>query len=128
MSTPFSFSGSLNFPPDAGQQAIAIAMAMSGVVDSTEPGVVLKLTGSGTRVLDLGTLPAAGLKGLLIKLDAAVGAVPIKVQFNGGGAPGASEISPGGFLAIGSPNPVAGITAISIVFTADSTVRVWVLG
>ncbi len=127
MAVPFSFSGALNFPPDVGLPNVAIPIAMSGQFDSADPGQILKLTGGGSESVDLGTLPAAGLKGLLVKVDAGASA-PVNLRFNAGDADGQVEISPGGFMAIGSPSPVTGITALTVVYTADVTVRVWVFG
>lgn len=127
MSIPFSFSGSLNFPPDTGQPTLSIAIATSGQFDSAEGGQILKLTGAGTEVVELGTVPAEGLKALLVKVDAGASVLPVNLRFNGGGASGQVEVSPGGFFALGSPAPGTGITALSIVFASDVTVRVWAL-
>ncbi len=52
--------------------------------------------------------------------------MPVHVRVNGQAI--GEEIAPGGFKALGSPQPVAGITAVSIVHTSSNTVRIWALG
>ncbi len=128
MTVPFSFTGTLAFPPDAGQPNVNVPLAFSSQFDSADPGQILKLTGAGTKTLDLSTVPAAGVKYLLIKLDGGQGVVPVNVRFNGGGSSGQVEISPGGFVMIGSPAPTTGITAADVVYTSAATVRVWAFG
>jgi len=97
---------------------------MSSQFDSANEQV-LNLSGSGTAVIPFGTVPAAGLKGLLIKVDASTTAAAITVAIDGGTP---FEVSPGGFVAVGSPAPVAGITSVSIAYTSANKVRVWALG
>ncbi len=125
--TPFTLSGNLSYPPDTGEPNANRPFSGSGSFSSNVENV-LQLVGAGTYVVGMGTVPAAGAKGLLVEVDPATTAVPIQVQYNTGTAAGAVEVSPGGFFAYFNPNPVAGITAISIVYTADVGVRVRVLG
>ena len=124
MTTPFAFAGSFQLPPDSGSPADPIAFNMSSQFDSLNEQV-LNLTGSGTKVIPFGTVPAAGLKGLLLKVDANPTGTPVTVAINGGTP---FEVSPGGFVALGSPAPVAGVTAISVTHTSANKVRVWALG
>ena len=125
MSSPFSFAGSFQLPADVGLEPDAIAISTAGIFDS-EAKQVLRLVGSGTAIVPLGTTPVAGLKGLLIKVDANPTGAPILVTLNGGTQP--TEIAPGGFLAMGSPSPVAGITSVSISYTSTNKVRIWAIG
>lgn len=128
MSTPFSWNGVLNLPPDTGQPIQSIEFGGSAQFDGRATAV-LKLTGSGTHSVCFGTV-AAGAKGILVEVDAdSTGLLsPVNIQVNGGGAPGQMEVSPGGFWAYFNPSPVAGITSMDIVYTSDATVRVWILG
>src|SRR5262249_45999410 len=127
MATPFSFQGALHLPPDACIAAVPIPMHMQGQF-SSKTDIELKLQGGGTIDVPLGTLGPAGLKGLLIKVDASADptAAPIVVKTNG--QQKGEEIAPGGFLAIASPLPKDGIKAITITYTSENTVKVWALG
>lgn len=125
MSTPFSFAGTFQLPADTGLEPDPIAMSMSGQFDS-ENKQVLNLSGTGSVSVPFGTAPVAGLKGLLIKVDANATGAPVLVTINGGNTP--VEVSPGGFLALGSPIPGAGITSIDIAYTTANKVRIWALG
>lgn len=125
MSTPFSISGAFSYPADASLPADQIALAASGSFDH-EASAVLKLTGTGTKTVDMGTIPAAGAKAFLVKLDAGSGVSPILVTLNGGTEP--LEIAAGGFILVSNPAPVAGVTDMSIAYTTPCTVRVWALG
>lgn len=93
----------------------------------------LELTGAQTYEIDLAMMPAAGLKGLLVEVETkdAAGATvtaPITLTWTSDGDPKSEELSPGGFFALASPTPTAGITALSIVSTANCIVRVTALG
>lgn len=123
--TPFAFAGTFQLPADAGLAADPISINMTGQYGS-ENRQVLDLVGTGTASIPFGTAPSAGLKGLLIKVDANPTSAPVLVTINGSADP--IEISPGGFIAVGSPTPGAGITSISIAYTTANKVRVWALG
>ena len=127
MPTPFSFQGALHLPPDACMAAVPIPMQMQGQF-SSKTDSELKLQGSGTMDVPLGTLGPAGLKGLLIKVDASADptAAPIVVKTNGQAK--GEEIAPGGFMAVGSPMPRDGIKSITITHTSDNTVKIWAVG
>jgi hypothetical protein len=60
-------------------------------------------------------------------VEAASPAVTILVRVNGE-VTGGIEVSSGGFLALGSPSPTAGITEIALVHTTAVNVRIWALG
>jgi hypothetical protein len=122
VSTPYTLSGSLIYPPDSGQPNATRSFSGSGNYDSkSEKDLVL--TGAGTEVIDFGTVAKA--KALVVEV-ASDAAAPVTFKLDG--SADEHEISPGGFLAIGSPSPTAGITALSIVHTDDANVKVYILG
>lgn len=127
MAVPFTLQGSLILPPDTGQPNTTIPFALASAFDG-DCSYVLNLLGSATKVIDFGSLAAPGLKGFLLEVDPSSTAAPINVRVNGGAALGQWEVSPGGFLAYGSPSPVTGITSMDIVYTTNVTVRLWLLG
>lgn len=93
----------------------------------------LELTGAQTYDVDLAMMPAAGLKGLLVELDTkdAAGATvtdAVSVRWTSNSVQKSEELSPGGFFALCSPTPVNGITALSIISTANAIVRLTALG
>ncbi len=122
---PFSITGQLSAPVDEGQPAIPRAFGISSNFNS-ESTERLILTGSGTKVVAFGSLGSPGAKGVLIEYIPAAGSLPVLITFNGG--TDTLELSPGGFLAYGSPAPAVGITSLSIAFTADCALRVWLAG
>lgn len=97
----------------------------------------LELTGAQTYVVDLAMMPAAGLRGLLVvvdSLDAAGSAIsaPVTLTWTSNAVSKSEKLMPStdapAFLAIGNPAPVTGITALSIVTTANAVVHVSALG
>lgn len=122
MSTAYSFSGSLLYPPDSGQPSATRAFSNSGSFDS-KVEYELVLTGAGTKVVDFGSIAKA--KAILVEV-ASSSLAPVKVKLSGG--TDQHEIAPGGFLSFGSPTPVVGITGLSIVHTDDAKVGVYILG
>lgn len=129
MGTPFSFSGTLSFPPDVAVPPELVGVAFAAQYDQFTWSM-MKLTGAGTKSVPFGNIAAPGVKAALIKVDAdpAGTAAPINLQWNAGGAPGEQEIAPGGFFILGSAVPVTGLTSLSIVYTTAVTVRVLLLG
>lgn len=127
MSTPFSFTGALNLPGDPTLPPEPIPFNFSSAFDS-EVKNRLTLTGSGTKVINFGTIGNSGVKYLAVKVETGQTAAPVQLQFNGGGASGEVEVSPGGFVIVASPSPAAGISALSIIYTANTTVNIWALG
>jgi len=130
VSTPFTYNGTLSYPMDVGIEPTSIPVAFAGNFDS-ESKATLKLVGAGTQVIDFGTIASTGAKVLQVEYDpdASPAAQPIQLQFNGGGAPGQLELTPGGFLTFGSMAPTAaGILTLSVVHAANATVRVRILG
>lgn len=125
MATPFTITGALNLPADAGLAASAITVGATGSFDS-ESKEVLKLTGVGSHSVDMGTLPAEGAKVVLVKVDAGSSVAPVLLTINGGVAP--IELAAGGVMLLSNPAPGAGVTSISIAHTTACVVRVWVLG
>lgn len=122
MATPFSFQGTLVYPPDSGQPAATRAFSNSGAFTSKQESF-LSIVGATTKVVNFGTV--VGAKVVLIELDASA-AAPINLLFNSSVTP--IEVAPGGFLALSSPAPSSGIIALSIVTTMDAVVRLCILG
>lgn len=126
MSTPFTVSGTLQLPPAPGLAVAPLPLAVSGVFDS-EADFTLNLSGSGTQVVDLGTIAGAGVKGLLITVDPNSTGQNITVKINGSST-GGIEISPAGGMLYANPVPSAGITGLQIVYATACTVRIWAIG
>lgn len=126
MSTPFSFSGTLSFPPDVGVPPELVEIAFSTNYDQFTWSK-MDLVGAGTKAVPFGGIIAPGIKMVLIKVDASGTAAPINVKVNGS-VTGLVEVSPGGFIVLGSSAPATGITSLDIVYTSNVTVRVLLLG
>lgn len=93
----------------------------------------LELTGAQTYDFDLAWAPSEGLKGLVITFDTTDGAGaavedPITLTWTSNVVSKSEELSPGGAFLLCSPTPTNGITALSIVTTANAIVRVAALG
>jgi hypothetical protein len=124
VATPFTISGELLLPVDPGQPNSPVPFGITDVFTS-KADLELSYTGSATETVQLSTVASVGLKALLIELDAISGPTvdPVYIRFNGGDASSKMEISPGGFLAYGSPVPVAGIVSFTITHTTDCKIR-----
>jgi len=81
------------------------------------------LEGSGTKVVDFGSVELAKAVLVVVASDAAA---PVVVKLNG--SSDGVELSAGGFMCLGSPNPDDGIEALSIVHTDDAGVNIYILG
>lgn len=131
MATPFTLLGTLNLPGTPGLPADPIPFGVSVAYDSKSSFEYNLPSSSGIKVVDFGTMPSSGVKALLITYDGTPplggGATP-PVSFTLNGGVTVYELSSGGFLCLGSPVPVAGITAMSISYTGAGKVRVWLLG
>lgn len=101
------------------------------------PGLRIELTGAQTYTIDLAMMPAEGLKALLVVVETVDAdnnpiTAPVTVRWTSNGVQKEEELSPSvdqaAFLAIGSPAPVNGITALEIESTANAVVRVSALG
>jgi hypothetical protein len=126
--TPFTLSGALALPPDTGQPQVSIPFSGSQNFKTKASGV-FNLTGAGTQAVDFGTIPAAGIKALLVEVDPdASGSLAAIILAINGSATGKIEVTPGGFLAYFNPAPAAGITALDLEHTTANCVRVWLLG
>lgn len=117
--------GTATFPPDEGAPAVPVAFGVSCQYSSVLDAKLV-MTGSGSQVVPFGTVAAPGAKAALLEYEAAAGAAPIQVRFNGG--TDSFELTPGGFLCWGNPAPAVGVTAITIVHAGDATVRVRLFG
>jgi hypothetical protein len=127
MTTPYTFQGALNLPGDTGLVAESIPFNFSSAFGSK---IIdgLQLAGSGTFVVNFGTIASPGAKFIAIRVEPDVAAAPVNLRWNGGGSSGQVEVAPGGFLILASPTPVAGITALSLVYTTNVTVSIWGFG
>lgn len=126
MSTAFSVDGKLNLPGAPGLPADALPFGLSSQYDSKAEFEFNLPAGPGTQAVNFGTMPAAGAKAVLVAYEPSASAPPVLLTVNGGNQP--IELSSGGFLALGSPAPAAGVTALSIAYTGAGRVRVWLLG
>ena len=121
MAKSFTFSGTLSYPPDAGQPSADRDFSQSGSFNS-KIEAELDLTGAGTQVVDFGS--ATKPKAILVEVRAD-SAAPVNLRWSGGAED--MEVAPGGFVAISSPSPSTGITALSIVHTDAAKVDVYIL-
>jgi hypothetical protein len=122
MSTPYTFSGTLVYPPDDGQPAVARPFSVSGQYD-VKAEFDYDLLGGGTQVVDFGSVSDAKAIQIEVAADAQA---PVNVRFNGGTDD--VEISAGGFLCAANPAPSTGVSALSLVHTNDAKVQVRILG
>lgn len=118
-------SGTASYPPDDGQAAVPVQFGYSGQYTSVVDSKLVE-TGAGTRVVPFGSIGAPGAKVAVIEYEAAVGAAPVNLRFNGG--TDNFELAPGGLLVWANPSPSIGITALSIVRTGDCSIRVRLFG
>jgi hypothetical protein len=127
MSFNIAFSGTFSTPPYTGQSDCPVPINLTVQYDCKSCHRY-ELSGSGTQAVDLGSLPSTGAKMLVVQVDAdaSPAAAPINLRINSGTDDW--EVDTGGFLAMGSPEPVTGITAVDIVHTADVKVWVWAFG
>ncbi len=125
MPIAFSIAATLNLPGGPTLPNDPIPAQVSSNFDHQSEGRLV-LSGSGTKVVDLGTASSPGLKCLLVMVESSNIASPVEIRVNGSST-GGVEVSPGGFMAFGSPSPVTGITQLSIVYSSSVTVRFWAL-
>ena len=122
-----TFAGSFTTPPYTGQPDCPVPI--NSTIQYTRKSIQrFELAGADAKVVDLTALPATGAKMLVVQVDpdTSPAAAPINLRVNSGTDD--IEVDTGGFLAMGSPDPVAGITELSIVHTADVKVWVWAYG
>lgn len=123
---PYQVTANLTFPPDDGAEQVTLSAALSGNF-SNKASFKLELTGTGSHAVGFGSVGVPGAKAILVEYQSTVPAQqPIQLKFNSSTVP--LEVAPGGFLAYGSPVPVAGITGLVIDHTTAATVRVTILG
>jgi len=129
--TPFTSAATLTYPPDDGAAAAARSNSVSGTFQH-EAGGRFVLSGSGTQVVDFGSIASVGAKAIHIEVEpvAAGGvAAAVNIQFNGAGAPGNIEIAQGGHIEMANPIPTAGgILSMDIVHTQNACVIIRILG
>lgn len=122
---PIVVQGTVQFPPDEGQQPVPVQFGFSGqytqVVDSR-----LSLIGAGTTAVPFGSIAAPGIKVAILEYEADPTAAAITVKFNG--SADGIELKPGGLILYTNPSPVTGITDISLVRTTDGVIRVRLFG
>lgn len=88
-----------------------------------------EFTGAQTITVDISAMPAAGLKGLRIEFDATDAAgvtvtAPLSIHWTSNAIPKVEELSPDGVFMLASPSPTNGITALSLVSTANAVAHV----
>lgn len=125
MPTPFTLAATLGLPGTPGLASSALPFLFSGDYEN-KADFEYKWTGSGSQAVNLGSLPAAGAKGMLIYYEPSSSSAPVALSFNSSATP--IELSAGGFIAMASPVPVAGITALTITRTTSGRLRIWLLG
>lgn len=130
MSAPFSTEGTLNLPGAPGLSADPLPFGFAGTYDAKASFEYLLPVGvPGTKTVDFGSIPTEGAKVLLVVLESVddqTPSPPILITLNGGNQP--VEVTAGGFLCVGNPVPVDGITSMVIAYTDTGKVRVWLLG
>jgi len=122
---PLVVQGTVQFPPDEGQQPVPVAFGYTGqytqVIDAR-----LSMVGAGSTSVPFGSIGAPGVKTVLLEYEADPAAAPITVKFNG--STDGIELQPGGILLYTNPLPSTGITSISLVRTSDAVVRARLFG
>ena len=126
MATPFTLETMLSLPGTPGLPIDPIAFQAALQYNSKAEYEYNLPAGSGTQVVNFGTMPAAGAKAVLLYYEPLQAAPVVAVTINGGNQP--LELSNGGFLSFCSPVPAAGITAMTLAYTGAGRVRVWLLG
>jgi hypothetical protein len=127
MSTPFSISNSITYPPDDGAPAVARVADGASSYD-VKHEQEFPLTGSGTQAVSFGPL-TLGVKALHIEVlaNSVAPTTPVNLRFNGGVE--SLQLTPGGSLSLYNPSPAAGgVISLSIIYTASCTVRIRALG
>jgi hypothetical protein len=125
---PYTIEAKLSFPPDEGLPA-AVRSAMLAGNYTKVACAKYSLTGAGTQVVDFASIASPGAKAILMEYnndDPQAGLQPVNVSINAG--TDLWEISPGGHLSYSNPNPTAGITAMSIAYTSEARINIWILG
>jgi hypothetical protein len=125
--TPVTFTGTLQIPADSSLPPDQVPFNSAFSVTSAQPDQILNVTGSGTQAVPFGTVAGPGAKLVAVRYDAQQGAAPILLHMNGD-TTHPIELSPGGFIVLASPNPTAGITALTFDYTATCQVKVWIAG
>lgn len=123
---PVSVAATLQFPSDASLPPDQVPFNAAVNVVSAQPDMTLNVSGSGSVVVPFGTVGSPGAKLVAVRYDPQQGASPILLTINSSITP--VELTPGGFLLYISPNPAAGITALSIAYTASCQIKVWIAG
>lgn len=126
MGTPFSLQATLSLPGTPGLPVDAIVFSMAAQYDSKAEFEYNLPSGSGTKVVDFGTMPALGAKAIVVHYEPLAAGPVIALTINGGTQP--LELTPGGMFVFASPTPAVGITAMTLAFTAAGRLRVWLLG
>jgi hypothetical protein len=125
--TPVTFTGTLQLPADATLPADQVPFNAAVTITSAQPDQILNVAGSGTQAVPFGTVGSPGAKLVAVRYDAQAGAMPILLHMNGDTLH-PIELTPGGFIILASPNPAAGITALTFDYTASCQVKVWIAG
>lgn len=122
MATPFTVTGNLLLPIDAGQPNSTVVFTQDGAFDA-KVDLELNYSGAATETIPLGTAGAVGLKVLVVEVDDVITTAPVYLLFNGGDTAGKLEVSPGGFAVFCNPAPVAGILTLQLNHTTAAKIR-----
>jgi hypothetical protein len=126
MADPFVVDGTLTYSDEDGLAAEPHGFSFTGSF-TVESKFKYSLTGSGSQTVNFGSVALA--KVALVTVDYDAVAALIYAQFNGGGASGQLQISPGGGIVYWNPVPASGgISSMIIVHTTAVIVRVRLLG
>jgi len=112
---PFNLTITLMLPLIDGQPAVPVPFTFSG--QYKQRGLFDEsFSGSGNMSIPMGSIGSPGALLVIIEHVAVQGAAPILVKYNG--ASQGKEIAPGGGDFYFNPAPSAGVTSISIDYTA----------
>lgn len=123
---PYTLSAVVTLPPDDGQPVGTRDLVASGSF-THKSEQELNFTGSGTISASFGTIPSTGAKLVVVEYPVTTPTdPPITVTINAANA--GIPISRGGGIILSSPEASgAGITALTIAYTAAGTVKVTLL-
>jgi hypothetical protein len=124
---PYTLSALIRLPPDDGQEAGVREFSTAGVF-SHKVEAELVFTGTGTHVVNFGSIPSTGAKAILLEYEATDSSDqdPLLVSLNG--SEDTFPVFSGGGLMLSNPLPAgAGVTALSVTYAAACIVKVTLL-
>jgi hypothetical protein len=115
---PFTLQVLLSTTPAPGSALVADPALLGQSTSERGSCDRYALTGSGSKALDFGAMPAAGAKLVLVYYESGTAVITV----------GSTEVSPGGVYLVYNPAPGTGLTSLTITHTADAVVRCRILG